>query len=203
MDIKKFHKKQLKVLPVLDGVEFKIANDAEDNVLLLPSDFNISNHKKYGLEKLAATEYKLHEGQANDAIAMLCTGIIHGMVLTDSRRKHSRGVTMNLRSMKYINTVAKKKNEHVSSYRQACAALLRLSGVDDLPDFPPLKKEDLYSKNAAGARGLEDGAVTDSWIWTYGRLRGMNEGEKQDFLLDSSYSECCICVVTPAACLSM
>ncbi|PBK60420.1 hypothetical protein ARMSODRAFT_1026611 [Armillaria solidipes] len=92
---------------------------------------------------------------------------------------------MNLQSMKYINTVAKKKNEHVSSYRQARAALLQLSGVDDLPDFLPLKKEDLYSKNAAGARGLGDGAVTDSWIWTYGRLRGMNEGEKQDFLLDA------------------
>ncbi|KAK0231849.1 hypothetical protein EDD85DRAFT_971680 [Armillaria nabsnona] len=167
VDIKKFHKKQLKVLPVLDGVEFKIANNAEDDVLLLPSDFNILDHKKYGLEKVAATEYKLREGQANDAIAMLCTGIIHGMVLNDSWRKHSRG---------YINTVAKKKNEHGSSYRQA--------RVDDLPDFPPLKKEDVYSKNAAGARGLGDGAVTDSWIWTYGRLRGMNEGEKQDFLLD-------------------
>ncbi len=178
----------------MDGVEFEITNNAEDDVLLLPSDFDISDHKKYRLEKVAVTEYKLREGQANDAIAMLCTGIIHGMVLNDSHRKHSRGVTMNLQSMKYINTVAKRKNENVLSYHQAHAALLRLSGVDDLPDFLLLKKEDMYSKNTAGAQRLGDGAVTDSWIWMYGRLRGMNEEEKQDFLLDGSSSECCICV---------
>ncbi|KAK0207491.1 hypothetical protein IW262DRAFT_1282072, partial [Armillaria fumosa] len=149
------------------------------------TDFDVADHKAYGLEELARLEYALREGQANDAIAMLCTGIIHGMVLNDSCRKHSRGVIMNLHSMKYINAVAKKKNEHASSYRQARIALLRLKGADDLPDFPLLKKEDMYSKNAAGTRGLGDGAVTDSWIWTYGRLRGMNEVEKKEFLQDA------------------
>ncbi|KAK0474520.1 hypothetical protein IW261DRAFT_1422824 [Armillaria novae-zelandiae] len=184
-DIKKFRKWQIKSLSLLETVEFAPTDNAEDDILLLPSDFDINDHKTYKLEALVKMEYKLREGQANDAIAMLCTGIIHGMVLTDSRRKHSRGVTMNLRSMKYINTVAKKKNEYAASYCQARAALLRLSGVDDLPDFPILRKEDMFSKNAAGARALGDGAMTDSWIWTYGRLRGMNKGEKQEFLMDA------------------
>ncbi|KAK0467545.1 hypothetical protein IW261DRAFT_1426485 [Armillaria novae-zelandiae] len=65
------------------------------------------------------------------------------------------------------------------------AALLQLSGVDDLPDFPILRKEDMFSKNAAGAWVLGDGAMTDSWIWTYRWLRGMNKGEKQEFLMDA------------------
>ncbi|KAK0466508.1 hypothetical protein IW261DRAFT_1574497 [Armillaria novae-zelandiae] len=184
-DIKKFRKRQIKSLSLLETVEFAPTDNAEDDILLLPSDFDIDDHKTYKLEALVKTEYKLREGQANDAIAMLCAGIIHGMVLTDSHRKHSWGVTMNLRSMKYINTVAKKKNEYAASYCQARAALLRLSGVDDLPDFPILRKEDMFSKNAAGAQVLGDGAMTDSWIWTYGRLRGMNEGEKQEFLMDT------------------
>ncbi|KAK0463432.1 hypothetical protein IW261DRAFT_1347541, partial [Armillaria novae-zelandiae] len=184
-DIKKFCKWQIKSLSLLETVEFAPADNAEDDILLLPSDFDIDNHKTYKLEALVKTEYKLREGQANDAIAMLCAGIIHGMVLTDSRRKHSQGMTMNLRSMKYINTVVKKKNEYAALYRQAHAALLWLSGVDDLPDFPILRKEDMFSKNAAGARALGDGAMTDSWIWTYGQLRGMNEGEKQEFLMDA------------------
>ncbi len=103
---------------------------------------------------------------------------------------------MNLCSMKYINTVAKKKNEHASSYRQARTALLHLKGVEELADFPLLKKEDMYSKNAAGARGLGDGAVTDSWIWTYGRLRGMTDVEKHEFLLDGTCSEFIGCYLT-------
>ncbi|KAK0207412.1 hypothetical protein IW262DRAFT_1282131, partial [Armillaria fumosa] len=178
-------KRQIKLLPLLENAEYDTAENAEDDILLLPSDFDIADHKAYGLEELACLEYTLHEGQANDAIAMLCTGIIHGMVLNDSHRKHSRGVIMNLHSMKYINAVAKKKNEHASSYHQAHIALLHLKGADDLLDFPLLKKEDMYSKNAAGARGLGDSAVTDSWIWTYGRLRGMNEVEKEEFLQDA------------------
>ncbi len=88
-DIKKFCKQQIKVLPLLESVEYDLAENAEDDILLLPSDFDIFDHQTYGLEDLAITEYKLCEGQANDAIAMLCTGIIHGMVLNDSRRKHS------------------------------------------------------------------------------------------------------------------
>ncbi|KAK0243559.1 hypothetical protein EDD85DRAFT_988135 [Armillaria nabsnona] len=88
-DIKKFHKQQIKVLPLLDSAEYDLAENTEDDILLLPSDFNIADHQTYGLKNLVITEYKLCEGQANDAIAMLCTGIIHGMVLNDSRRKHS------------------------------------------------------------------------------------------------------------------
>ncbi|KAK0467546.1 hypothetical protein IW261DRAFT_1426486 [Armillaria novae-zelandiae] len=95
-DIKKFCKWQIKLLSLLETVEFAPTDNAEDDILLLPSDFDIDNHKTYKLEALIKMEYKLREGQANDAIAMLCAGIIYGMVLTDSRRKHSWGVTMNL-----------------------------------------------------------------------------------------------------------
>jgi hypothetical protein len=29
----------------------------------------------------------------------------------------------------------------------------------------------MYAKNAAGAWGLGEGNMTDSWIWSYGKLR--------------------------------
>ncbi len=76
-DIKKFCKRQIKVLPLLDSAEYDLAKNTEDDTLLLPSDFNIADHQTYGLKDLAITEYKLREGQANDVIVMLCTGIIH------------------------------------------------------------------------------------------------------------------------------
>ncbi|KAK0235567.1 hypothetical protein EDD85DRAFT_792385 [Armillaria nabsnona] len=59
--------------------------------------------------------------------------------------------------------------------------LLQLSDTEELQDFPKLESSDLYIKNAAGARGLGEGSITDSWIWTYGRLKGMSDADKNDF----------------------
>ncbi len=88
---------------------------------------------------------------------------------------------MNLHSLKYVNGIAKKKNGYAATYRQARIALLQLSDTEELQDFLKLESSDLYAKNAAGARGLGEGSVTDSWIWMYGRLKGMSDADKNDF----------------------
>lgn len=43
----------------------------------------------------------------------------------------------------------------------------------------------MQAKNAAGARNLGDGALTDSWIWSYGKLKAMNGDEREGFIHES------------------
>ncbi|PBK58531.1 hypothetical protein ARMSODRAFT_842227, partial [Armillaria solidipes] len=189
-EIRHYRKTQLQQMPDLgdivaarkeDDKEEKENVEVENEVLFLPSDLAQSEIQIGGLKKFADIKYKLREGQANEAIMMLSNSIIHCMLLNDTRRRHSRGVTMNLRSLKYVNGIAKKKNGYATAYRQARIALLQLSDTEELEDFPKLESSDLYAKNAAGARGLGEGSVTDSWIWTYGRLKGMSDADKNDF----------------------
>ena len=45
-------------------------------------------------------------------------------------------------------------------------------------NHPELKDEDTYAKNAASARKVGDGSALDCWLWTFGRLKGLNDGQK-------------------------
>ncbi|KAF9536191.1 hypothetical protein CPC08DRAFT_771687 [Agrocybe pediades] len=63
--------------------------------------------------------------------------------------------------------------------------LLRLAGKESLDDYPDLKDEDMHFKNAASARKIGDAKSTDSWIWTFGALRGLNNAQKADFVLET------------------
>ncbi|KAJ3502808.1 hypothetical protein NMY22_g18461 [Coprinellus aureogranulatus] len=42
----------------------------------------------------------------------------------------------------------------------------------------------MYQKNATESRVLGDGTEADSWIWSYGNLRGLDDAEKAQFLLE-------------------
>ncbi|KDR82482.1 hypothetical protein GALMADRAFT_134092 [Galerina marginata CBS 339.88] len=61
--------------------------------------------------------------------------------------------------------------------------------LDQLPytleDYPVLEDKHMFAKNAASARKVGDGASTDSWLWTFGALRGMNDGEKAEFVVET------------------
>ncbi len=186
----RYRKTQLQQMPDLgniiaarkeDNKEEKENVEVENEVLFLPSDLVQSKVQIGGLKKFANIEYKLWEGQANEAIMMLSNCIIYCMLLNDTQWRHSHGIMMNLCSLKYVNGIAKKKNGYAAAYHQACIMLLQLSDTEKLQDFPKLELSDLYAKNAAGARGLGEGSVTDSWIWTYGRLKGMSDADKNDF----------------------
>ncbi|KAK0445235.1 hypothetical protein EV421DRAFT_1902688 [Armillaria borealis] len=172
-EIQHYCKTQLQQMPDLgdiivvrkeDDKEEKENVEVENEVLFLPLD-------------LAQSEIQI----ANEAIMMLSNSIIHCMLLNDTRWRHSCGIMMNLRSLKYVNGIAKKKNGYATIYCQAHIVLLQLSDTEELEDFLKLESSDLYAKNAAGARRLGEGSVTDSWIWTYGRLKGMSDADKNDF----------------------
>ena len=66
-----------------------------------------------------------------------------------------------------------------------CQCLLQLAGVDVMDNFPVLRDQDMYAKNAAGAHGLGEGNATDSWIWTYVKLKYLDDEEHKEFLLAS------------------
>ncbi|KAL0567912.1 hypothetical protein V5O48_014083 [Marasmius crinis-equi] len=40
----------------------------------------------------------------------------------------------------------------------------------------------MFAKNASHSVGLGQGSITDSWIWTYGSLRDMDQGQRSAFL---------------------
>jgi hypothetical protein len=159
--------------------------EAEDQTLYLPSDIPHSQHSHYQLQGLAKIEYQLHEGEANDAVTAICEAVIHSMLLLDHKAKHVHGQQLNLRSSKYINGMKYKRDAWAAQYHAARQCLLQLVGVDAMEDFPVLRDEDMYAKNAAGARGLGEGKVTDSWIWTYGKLKYLDDEERKEFLLAS------------------
>lgn len=167
--------------------------ETEDEVLFLPSDVSLDKHDKFGLCELAHVEYQLREGEANDAVTAICNTVMHKMLLLEAKNKHSRGVRQNMRSLKFINSTNEKRSVWADRYRHARACLLHLAGKQTMVEFPPLTEADMYGKNAAGARGIGDGKATDSWIWTYGRLRAMATDERDNFLFESKLSLVSMC----------
>ncbi|KJA15051.1 hypothetical protein HYPSUDRAFT_149617, partial [Hypholoma sublateritium FD-334 SS-4] len=159
----------------------------EDEVLFLPSDIPYDQHAALSLTHHASTEFQLREGEANNAVNLLCSSILHGMVLLDSKNEQSRGVYQNTRATKFINLTKAKKHTATARYRHSRTKLLALSNRSAfvLKDYPELHDADTWAKNAASARKLGDGAKVDSWIWTFGRLRGLNATEKLAFIAET------------------
>jgi hypothetical protein len=191
-DIKLWRKAQVAVLPQLHDkiVNAKNASEPEQDTLFLPSDIDLDDHQELGLEAAAEHEFHLREGQANDAVKDICNSVMHSMVLREEKRERARGVSQNTRALKQIYTVREKKTMYISKYRFARDQILKLKGNDPsvMEDYPELKDEDTYAKNAASSRKLGDGKSVDSWIWSFGKLKGLNEEEKADFIRDSEFS---------------
>jgi len=189
-EIFSWRKTQMRALPQLETFLTTVDPNvnAEDDILFLPSDIKKTDHASLEITSLASIEYQLREGQANDAITSLCNTILHGMVLRDAKNEHARGVFQNTRALTFINGVKGKKETWKARYREARLKLLHLTNSDPdtfEEDFPILVDEDTFAKNAASARTLGDGAKTDSWIWTFGRLRGLSKAEQDDFTAES------------------
>ncbi|KAK7027953.1 hypothetical protein VNI00_015036 [Paramarasmius palmivorus] len=127
-------------------------------------------------------ELKLREGEANDAISQLCNIILHAMLVKKEKEKRARGVKQNLKSMKFIRTIIEKRGVHASTYTHARRCILRLTGQQSDKNYPPLTQEDLWAKNAVDSIGLGEGKQTDSWIWTYGQLRDLDQKGRNEFI---------------------
>ncbi|KAG7096147.1 hypothetical protein E1B28_006820 [Marasmius oreades] len=105
--------------------------------------------------------------------------------MRDTQRTDSRGVTQNTRSVRWINGAEAKKQGYASQYRAARVAILRLLGLPSSPDYPVLEDEHMYAKSSVTPRELGDGRKTDAWIWRYGRLKGLDDKGKMEFVLEA------------------
>lgn len=186
-EIHAWRKNQLRILPQLQPfvASLDVSIEAERTDLLLPSDFTAKQRKKLGLEPIGLTELELRDGEVNDAVAYLCNTILHGMVLLDAKNTYARGVYLTTRAQHTINTVKAKKWTAAARYRKGRLAILNLLNIDSSEDYPELMDEDTWAKNAASARKVGDGTSTDSWIWSFGGLRGLSEAEKSEFIIES------------------
>jgi hypothetical protein len=187
--VKRWRKGYIKFAPQLEDriVTSCDAELIEKESLSLPSDFTLQERAELGLLELSHFELKLREGQANSAITGICNCLTHENLLVGFQRKHSCGVKQNTRLHKIINRIRAKRNSYAACYREARLRLLALNNLtsknaERLHEFPELKDNDMYQKNAADVRVLEEGKETNSWIWSYGNLRGLDDGQKKEFL---------------------
>ncbi|KAG7086172.1 hypothetical protein E1B28_002131 [Marasmius oreades] len=188
-DIRNWRKLQLHMMPQVESfvsAQLDRNNDIsiETQCLYLPSDFSQQERKKLSLDLLSSIELKLREGECNDAIVGLCDAINYKTVMRENQRANSHGVIQNTRSVKWLKTAEVKKQLHATHYRASRLAILGLLGIDDSPDYPVLKDEDMYAKNPTVARELGDGKRVDAWIWRYGQLKGLGTKAKADFLTE-------------------
>ena len=201
-EITAWRNRHIAVLPQLKSFTDSLDPEVnpEDETLFLPSDIPFDQHAALSLTSHASTEFQLREGEANNAVNLLCSSILHGMVLLDTKNEQSRGVYQNTRATKFINLTKAKKHTAMARYRHSRTKLLALSNQSTtvLKDYPELRDSDTWAKNAASARNLGDGAKVDSWIWTFGRLRGLNSAEKLAFIAESLFHYICICAVNDA-----
>lgn len=201
-EITSWRNQHLAVLPQLKSFTDSLDPEVhpEDETLFLPSDIPFNQHTALSLTPYTSTEFQLREGEANNAVNLLCSSILHGMVLLDTKNEQSRGVYQNTRATKFINLTKAKKHTAMARYLHSRTKLLVLSNQSAtvLKDYPELRDADTWAKNAASARKLGDGAKVDSWIWTFGRLRGLNATEKLAFIADSVFHSICICVINNA-----
>ncbi|KAF8963731.1 hypothetical protein BDZ97DRAFT_1661232 [Flammula alnicola] len=185
-EIANWRKTQVRALPQMEDflANSNVIVEPETDVLFLPSDLEPELRQQLNLQSLVEIEYQLREGEANDAVALLCNTIMHAMVLLEEKNRHARGIYQNTRAMTVINGVKEKRRIAAARYRETRHRLLKLTGASQttIEDFPELKDEDTYAKNSANARGIGDGKTIDSWIWTFGNLKGLNAVEKAEFL---------------------
>ncbi|KAJ2912805.1 hypothetical protein MD484_g7609, partial [Candolleomyces efflorescens] len=186
-ELQRWRKQQAKATPgvVPSVVQLDSNVEVEDENLCLPSDFDISERERLGLLDASVCELKLRQGEANSAVAGICSALRHENLLLATKAREAQGIYQNLRSLSSLNTVKARKKEYAARYRAARIALLRLNNLPDhsrMDEYPRLQDKDMFQKNAAKSRELGDGKLTDSWIWSYGNLRGMTSGEKAEFL---------------------
>lgn len=93
----------------------------------------------------------------------------------------------NTHATKFVNSVRARKVIAIARYADARDKLLRLTKNDmkTEQDFPMLSEEDTYAKNATSSRSIGDRNKVDSWIWTFGHLRGMSPEEKHEYTFES------------------
>lgn len=160
-----------------DAVEPDVPLDRpETHPLGLPSTFGIDFLLQRGMIKLAKKERRLREGQLNDALQGIRTGIGYKSLLYRSKVRNASSYRAKLRSFDDIHLADEGVRKYVRVYDQARRAMQRLFNPDDADDargleefnrrYKEIRKEDLRVSTAvleSFTPGLRN--EHSAWFW--------------------------------------
>lgn len=140
---------------------------AENKKLMLPSTLGLEVCMHAGIEALVEKEFKLRNGQANDALQGVRSALGEKSFLYRSDLRLANSKVKKTRSWKKLMAVNKKLNFHRWVYNKARNALIALKPGDPLLEvLLPLEQEQLrvstaiFQPNAPGQRN-----ITLAWFW--------------------------------------
>lgn len=146
----------------------------ETQPIALPSTLGLEFLQLHGLSALADKERKLREGQLNDALQAVRTGIGYKSLLYRTKVRQAGGYRAKLRSFDEVHVADETVRKHVRIYMQARKAMERLFDPRDvavrdafMEKYKPIVKEDLKAETTVlevftpGLRNL--GAA---WFWS-------------------------------------
>uniref|UniRef100_A0A5K1K3H2 CHIP6 n=1 Tax=Ganoderma boninense TaxID=34458 RepID=A0A5K1K3H2_9APHY len=158
-----------------EGSDFP-ADQPESHPIALPSTFGARFLRLHGFEDLMKKERQLREGQMNDALQGIRTGIGYKSLLYRAKVRNASSYRARLRSFDDVHVADEGVRKHVRIYMQSRAAMDRLFDSDVPEDqqelhtvrlrYREIKKEDLRASTAvleAFTPGLRN--EHSAWFW--------------------------------------
>ncbi|KIJ23010.1 hypothetical protein M422DRAFT_94263, partial [Sphaerobolus stellatus SS14] len=99
-----------------------------------------------GLLEAATIEWRLREGQAQDALRGLKVAIMNKLANQNHRKTHAQGYGPYTRAIDLINQQAEVIKKYSEAYKRSRVALLKLGFDGQDKNFQELKPEDCYTK---------------------------------------------------------
>jgi hypothetical protein len=158
----------------------------EYDSLQLPLVFTPSQQINFGLTNLAAIKYDLCEGQAHDALHVVCEAIKTFNYNLAFKKTHIHRQRANTRAQTFLQSLSKDRVSTADKYRHARVALLKLGLPKTDTVLQPLRDDQLWMKNVNEPQKLGETALNDPWIWTVGRPKGLSK-QQADWSEESTY----------------
>uniref|UniRef100_A0A5K1K6H8 Cell surface hydrophobicity-associated protein n=1 Tax=Ganoderma boninense TaxID=34458 RepID=A0A5K1K6H8_9APHY len=170
-------------------------NRPETHPLGLPSTFGIEFLSQTGMLELAKKERQLREGQLNDALQGIRTGIGYKSLLYRSRVRNASSYRAKLRSFDDVHVADEGVRKHVRVYNQARRAIQRLFDPNSPADvialrafqdrYKEIQKQDLRASTAvleSFTPGLRN--EHSAWFWN---VSDTPSGEDSQWMQDCTY----------------
>ncbi|PIL28442.1 hypothetical protein GSI_08476 [Ganoderma sinense ZZ0214-1] len=149
-----------------------------------------------GLLHLAKKERHLREGQLNDALQGICTGIGYKSLLYRAKVRNASSYRAKLRSFDDVHVADEGVRKHVRVYQQARRAMERLFDADDADDaqaldafrarYKDIHREDLRVSTAV-IESFTPGVRNEhsAWFWN---ISDTSSGEEAQWIQDCTWS---------------
>ncbi|KAJ3717726.1 hypothetical protein C8R42DRAFT_547207, partial [Lentinula raphanica] len=138
--------------------------DAENESLLLPSDFTARERLQHGLVGLASKQVQTLEIALGELIHSLQTTVKTLSAAYERKHKHASGQDANTRANGELRTIETKRNNLISDYNMFRQNLHALDSLDDTK-WPSLSVQDTFRKPTETRRAPGDSRKRDGALW--------------------------------------